>query len=109
VAATEQFRTAYVFLAPNDYPILFADVTSPKDAKVEIDGAPVTEPWTPIAGSTFGVYRVTLSRNGRDGAHTLSASTPVGLQVIGYGAYTSFQYPAGLNLLRIAPPPPPLK
>jgi hypothetical protein len=109
VAAVEQFRTAYVFLAPNDYPILFADVTAPKDAKVEIDGAPVTEPWTPIAGGAFGVQRVSLTRSSRDGAHTLSASAPVGLQVIGYGAYTSFQYPAGLNLKRIAPPPPPLK
>jgi len=27
--------------------------------------------------------------------------------VIGYGAYTSYQYPAGLDLTPIAPPPPP--
>jgi hypothetical protein len=27
------------------------------------------------------------------------------VQVIGYGAYTSYQYPAGLDLAEIAPPP----
>jgi hypothetical protein len=25
--------------------------------------------------------------------------------VLGYGSYTSYQYPGGLNLKRIAPPP----
>jgi hypothetical protein len=27
--------------------------------------------------------------------------------VLGYGLYTSYQYPAGLNLKHIAPPPGP--
>ena len=30
----------------------------------------------------------------------------VGAQVLGYGTFTSYQYPAGLDLARIAPPPP---
>jgi hypothetical protein len=34
------------------------------------------------------------------------ANEPVGLQVLGYGKYTSYQYPGGLNLGKIAPPPP---
>jgi hypothetical protein len=29
----------------------------------------------------------------------------VGIQVLGYGLYTSYQYPGGLNLEIIAPPP----
>ncbi len=29
----------------------------------------------------------------------LTASAPVGIQVLGYGAYTSYQYPGGLNLV----------
>jgi hypothetical protein len=33
----------------------------------------------------------------------------VGIQVVGYGSYTSYQYPGGLNLTLIAPPPPPIK
>jgi hypothetical protein len=35
----------------------------------------------------------------------LTASTGVGIQIIGYGQYTSYQYPGGLNLSVIAPPP----
>jgi len=42
-----------------------------------------------------------------DGAHVLTASAPVGLQVLGYGSYTSYQYPGGLNLKQISAPPPP--
>jgi hypothetical protein len=37
----------------------------------------------------------------------MTGSTPFGVQVIGYGSYTSYQYPAGLDLALIAPPPPP--
>lgn len=39
----------------------------------------------------------------------LAADKPFGLQVIGYGASTSYYYPGGLNLDAIAPPPPPIK
>jgi hypothetical protein len=31
----------------------------------------------------------------------------VGVQVMGYGEYTSYQYPAGLGLAQISPPPAP--
>ena len=36
----------------------------------------------------------------------LVSSKPVGLQVLGYGEYTSYHHPGGLNLTEIAPPPP---
>lgn len=104
-AAVEQFRTKYVFLAPNDYPVLYADVTATEDAGIEIDGAPITAPWTQIGSGPFGVHRVDLTKSGKDGAHALTAKEPVGVQVIGFGDYTSFQYPAGLNLKLIASPP----
>jgi hypothetical protein len=42
---------------------------------------------------------------GQMGAHVLEASAPVGIQVEGYGAYTSYYYPGGLDLNAIAPPP----
>ena len=42
---------------------------------------------------------------GQAGAHVLTASQPVGIQVMGYGSYTSYQYPGGLDLAQIAPPP----
>jgi hypothetical protein len=103
-AAVEQFRADYVFLAPDDYPVSYADITAPEGADVKLDGKPLTEPWTRVGDSTLGVYRVTLGA-GKGGAHTLTAAKPVGVQVIGYGDNTSYEYPAGLNLKLIAPPP----
>lgn len=109
VASVEQFRTKYVFLAPNDYPVLWADITATEDAEITLDGQPLSAAWTKIGTGPFGVHRVDLTKSGQDGAHTLTAKKPVGVQVIGFGDNTSFQYPAGLNLNLIAPPPPPPK
>ena len=105
VPSVEQFRTSYVFLAPNDYPVQFADITAPVDADIQLDGAPLDAPWTMIGEGPYGVFRVDLTKSGKDGAHSLKAKQPVGVQVIGYGDNTSFQYPAGLNLKIIAAPP----
>ncbi|WP_437778721.1 IgGFc-binding protein [Sorangium sp. So ce1097] len=105
--AVEQYRTKYVFLAPSDYDESYVDIVQPMDASITLDGAAVGVAPTPIGnGSGFGVARVKLGP-GNGGAHVLIASAPVGIQVIGYGSYTSYQYPGGLNLLTIAPPPPP--
>lgn len=104
-ASTEQFRKSYVFLAPDDYDVSYAVIVGSADAKPVVDGAPATG-FEPIGASGLGVTRVTLGK-GNAGAHTLSSDGPVGLQVMGYGAYTSYQYPGGLNLKIIAPPPPP--
>ena len=109
VAAVEQFRTKYVFLAPSDYPVLYADITAPEDAQIELDGSPIVEPWVRIGNGPWGVHRADLTRSGQRGAHTLTSKKAVGVQVIGFGDSTSFQYPAGLNLDLIAPPPPPPK
>jgi hypothetical protein len=106
VASVEQFRTKYVFLAPKDYPVLYADITATEDAEIDLDGKRISQTWTSV-GSPFGVFRVDLTKTGKDGAHTLTAKKPVGVQVIGFGDNTSFQYPAGLNLNLIAPPPAP--
>jgi hypothetical protein len=99
----EQFRKTYVFLAPDDYDENYADVVLPMSAKLTLDGQPVTTAPTPLS-SDFGVLRIKLGP-GQNGAHTLSSDQPVGLQVLGYGTYTSYQYPGGLNLGIIAPPP----
>jgi hypothetical protein len=105
--AVEQYRLSYVFLAPSDYQENYADVVAPTGAHLMLDGAAPTVTPTPI-GSGFVVYRIKLSTGSMNGAHTLSADVPVGMQVEGYGSYTSYQYPAGLDLLTIAPPPPPI-
>jgi hypothetical protein len=102
--AVEQYRQKYVFLAPDDYDVSYADVQAPMGANLTLDGAPVTQAWTGVGGGAFGVVRITLGP-GMGGAHLLTADQPVGLQVIGYGAHTSYQVPGGVNLMPIAPPP----
>lgn len=104
VSAVEQYRVKYVFLAPPNFDVSYADVVMPMDATLTLDDAPVTAAPQAI-GSDYGLVRLKLGP-GKDGAHLLTSSKPVGVQVMGYGRYTSYQYPGGMNLKGIAPPPP---
>jgi hypothetical protein len=104
--STEQARISYLFLAPDDYDVNYAVVTGPSAANPQIDGAPLSG-FTNVGGG-LGVWRVKLGE-GKSGAHRLTSDQGVGLQVMGYGSYTSYQYPGGLNLKQIAPPPPAVK
>jgi hypothetical protein len=93
---TEQFRDAYVFLAPEDYQIDFANIVAPAGTAVRLDEVIVRD-WTDIAemgGVTWMVSTVQLS----DGRHTLTADAPVGLTVYGYDRDVSYGYPGGVNL-----------
>ena len=101
--AAEQYRKKYVFLAPTDYDVNFVDIVQPMTATVLLDGQPTGVPPQAI-GSGYGVARVMLNNSG-DGSHVLESDQPVGVQVSGYGAYTSYYYPGGLDLNAIAPPP----
>ena len=101
--ATEQFRTLYIFLAPADYDLNFVNVVAPPGAQVTLDGQSVNMgQFSGIGNTGFGIGRLFLSAAG---AHKLESNLPVGIQVYGYGAYTTYQYPGGLNLKTIAPPP----
>jgi hypothetical protein len=110
-----QFREKYVFLAPSDYERNFVDVVVPDGATATLDGIALDpNTATRFAGSnadgtaerTVDVYRVPLDAGPLGlGAHELVASAPVGIQVVGYGRFTSYQYPGGLNLNLIAEPP----
>lgn len=102
--AIEQYRDMYVFLAPQDYDVNYVNIMAPPGTTVTLDGATVSDSeFTAVGGSGISVARVKLNPSG---THTLKSSNPVGIQVYGYGAYTSYQYPGGLNLKSIAPPPP---
>jgi hypothetical protein len=103
--AVEQFRTAYLFLAPSDYDVNFVDITAPMTAKLVLDGVPVTQTPTPIGTGSFGTFRVPITAGSSSGSHTLTSDVPMGIQVLGYGQYTSYQYPGGGNLSLIAPVP----
>ncbi len=99
----EQYRTSYVFLAPDDYEANYVDIVMPMNAAVTLDGELVPPP-TAIGGTGFGILRAQLSNSG-GGHHVVKSDEPVSIQVLGYGRFTSYHYPGGLNLKHIAPPP----
>ncbi|HEU0033876.1 MAG TPA: IgGFc-binding protein [Kofleriaceae bacterium] len=97
----EQFRTTYLFHAPTNYESNYVDVTAPMGATVTLDGAPLA--FTPIGTTGFGFVRVyPLNQGpGNDGNHSMFGDQPFGITVYGYGQYTSYWYPGGLNLTSI--------
>jgi len=104
VTAVKQYRTKYIFLAPTDYTNNYVVVVGPTGTNIAIDGANATATPTAVGTTGFSIWRIKLAA-GNAGAHVLTASNPVGIQVMGYGSYTSYQYPGGLDLALIAPPP----
>ena len=101
--ALEQFRKKYVFLAPTDYDVNYVDIVRPATATLTLDGQPVSGAATPLG--EYVIERVQLGSS-TGGVHVLEGDVPFGIQVTGYGSYTSYYYPGGLNLGEIAPAPP---
>ena len=96
----EQYRTRYSLLAPSDYNTSFLDIVSPADTSLLLDGVAIAAPRTALGGTGFGVTRVMLATGG-SGAHTLEGTRPVGVQVLGYGDFTSYQVPGGMDLQQL--------
>ena len=94
--ATEQFRSDYLVHAPTNYEYSYANIIAPNGANITVDGQAVGG-WTGIGATGYSVARVTLSNNG-DGNHTATGNQAFSISVYGYGQYTSYWYPGGLNL-----------
>ncbi len=97
----EQFRTSYLFHAPTSYEANYVDVTAPAGAAVTLDGVAV--PLTPIGATGYQLGRVQSLGAGpaNDGNHAIAGTMPFGITVYGYGQYTSYWYPGGLNLTSV--------
>ena len=95
----EQLRDEYTFLTPSSYASSFVNVMAPLGARVILDGALVGEP-TPVGETGWGLTRVEVDA----GVHRMSGSQPFGVLVYGFGSYTSYAVPGGLDLRSIAPP-----
>jgi hypothetical protein len=94
----EQFRTQYLFHAPTNYESNYVDVTAPVGSVVTLDGAPLD--FMPIGTTGYSlarVYPLTAGPN-NDGNHSIQSTMAFGITVYGYGQYTSYWYPGGLNL-----------
>lgn len=93
VVPEEQYRRDYTFLTPETYAESWVMITAPKKSSVRLDGK-LLDGFTDIAETEMQVHHVKVP----PGAHTLQASTGVGVQVYGFGSYTSYMFPAGLDL-----------
>ena len=102
--ATEQFRKSYIFVASSTYDQNFVNVIAKEGTTVLLDGQEIPQSsFKPIGSSGYAVARVQLSQTD---VHTASSDEPFGIVTYGYGEYTSYMYPGGLDLQKIAPPPP---
>jgi hypothetical protein len=95
--AKDQYRTSYTFTAPNNYAVNYATVTAPTGSSVTLDGALVGG-WTAIGATGYSYAYVKLSLSSSN--HSASSASQFGVEVYGYGNYTSYWYPGGLNLKR---------
>ncbi|MEM9194420.1 MAG: IgGFc-binding protein [Myxococcota bacterium] len=89
---TEQFRNEYTFLAPNTFIQSFVNVTAPNGASVTLDGNPVSG-FRPVGNTGFQTARVMIP----GGQHNIQSTQGFGIVVYGFGSYTSFFYPGGLD------------
>jgi hypothetical protein len=97
--ATAQFRTTYQFVAPPTYGQNWVNVIAPNGAAVTIDGVAVPA-GTAIGASGYWAQKVSLCVGACTGVHKAAGNVPFGISVYGYGQYTSYWYPGGLDLKR---------
>jgi hypothetical protein len=99
---TGQFRSSYHFLSPDTYTINYLNVIARTGSDVLLDGSRITS-WEPVEGSAYSVATVDLAEAG---PHVLESdrSGSIGVVLYGYGDYTSYMLPGGLDLKIIAAP-----
>jgi hypothetical protein len=99
---SEQYRSAYSFLAPASYANNVVNVVAKTGSVVTLDGkAMETSEFRPVGSSGYSVARHEVA----GGPHTIVGADPFGIVVHGYGSYTSYMYPGGLNLATIVVKP----
>lgn len=96
----EQFRRDYTLIAPTSYTPAtdgqsYLLLTRPVGLDIILDGASVSTTWTTVGDREVGILPVS------GGTHTMSAGDTFGVLVYGMGQFTSYAYPAGLNLEEI--------
>jgi hypothetical protein len=123
----EQFRPDYVFLTPDKYAFDFVSIVAPPTALVLLDDTPITSlacTVAPADGLTakergspdppFVVYVCQLSFPAidpdkiapdnltpglqNDGVHRIVSNAPLGVTVMGFDSFVSYDYAAGTDL-----------
>lgn len=98
-----QYRDDYIFSVSDTYDYNYINVVAPVAGTVQLNGELLAvEDFVPIGGTGYGVLRKVLPRGTE--VFQMVGSLPFGVTVYGYGKFTSYLYPAGLDLKKIAPP-----
>ena len=97
---SEQYRQDYIFVTPSSYNAgtngqSYVLVIRPPGVDLTLDGNPVNVTWEPVGGKEVGILPV------EGGTHTITGASAFGMIAYGLGSYTSYAYPAGLNLNKI--------
>lgn len=97
---SEQFRRDYTFVAPTSYNSgtqgqNFVLVVRPTGVPVMLDGGAVSTTWTTVGDREVGILPI------EGGTRRMESTEPFGVIVYGMGQFTSYAYPAGLNLEEI--------
>ncbi|MFK8001914.1 MAG: IgGFc-binding protein [Polyangiales bacterium] len=96
----EQFRRDYTFVTPTSYNSStmgqsFLLITRNPGQEIFLDGAVTTGSWETVGEREWSIVPV----NG--GTHSMRSDGTFGVIVYGLGLFTSYAYPAGLNLEEI--------
>jgi hypothetical protein len=92
----EQYRGDYLIHAPLSFDQNWVNITAPAGASITVDGTAVTG-FAPIANG-FELARVQLIDNATGTHSIVSQGATFGVSVYGYGDFTSYWYPGGLDL-----------
>ncbi|MCO4759952.1 MAG: IgGFc-binding protein [Myxococcales bacterium] len=89
-----QWRTEFVFLAPNKYAMNYISVAAPMDAKVSFNGKQLSPDYFEKVSKSYKMTRIFVG----EGVHRVKSDKPVAVDVYGFDQYVSYGYPAGLDL-----------
>ncbi|MBK9034990.1 MAG: IgGFc-binding protein [Myxococcales bacterium] len=94
---TEQYRTTYTVLVPQQYQENILAIVTPAGATVRLDGTDVSGQLAPFAGGTYKAGRITVAA----GPHTLDCPGTCGVEVYGWSEAVSYLFAGGLDLEQI--------
>ena len=102
---SEQFRSDYTILVPQQYEANYMSVVSPAGATVSLDGQDVTDQLLPFqqsddASNRFAGGRIALS----PGPHRVECPAGCGVLVYGFSDAVSYLFAGGLDLRQITAP-----
>ncbi len=100
VPPVEQYRSQYNFLSPDTYSSNYVTVIAPEGEQVLLDGNSVLG-FEPLGTTGYAIATVKLERAGAHELHS-EGGAPVGISLYGFGAFTSYMLPGGLDLQLIA-------